>query len=162
MPLPVSKYTLSIYDNTVKGDGTPESTSFSIPISTLTPANVAATVTLTGNLQTALAAITLGQFAKADIGYSSTLLGASAATDPLAQRENKWLFRYHDSTNFQKFQVSCGTADLTFLMANSEYVDLATGAGAALKTAFEAVAVSPNDASHSVILDSVQFVGRNS
>lgn len=161
MALPISNYSLTIYDNTLKQNGTPESTNFSVPIITLTPANVAATSTLVGNLQTALAAITLGQFAKSEITYSKSLLGASASADPLAQRENKWLMRFHDATSFQKFQASVGTADLTFHIDNSEYIDLGTGAGAALKTAFEAVVVSPADAAHSVVLDSVQFVGRN-
>jgi len=79
----------------------------------------------------------------------------------LAQREKKWLARYHDATNGQKFQVSWGTADLSLHMTNSEFLDLSTGAGAALKAAFEDVVVSPNDSSHAVVLDSVQFVGRN-
>lgn len=160
MALPVSYYTLTIADNTVR-NGQPETTSVAVPITTLTSGNVVAQTTLVGNLQTAIAALTIGNLLKSEMLFSRTLIGAGAAADPLAQRENKLLLRYHDAVEFQKFQVSIGTFDLTFLIANSEYVDLAAGAGLALKTAFEAVVVSPADSAHAVILDSAQFVGRN-
>lgn len=162
MALPSSGYSLTVGDHTLRANGQPETSTFSVPIITLTPANVAATATLTGNLQTALAAITIGVFQKTALQYSAGLLGSTPAASPLAQRENKWLMRYHDATSFQKFQVSIGTADLTLVDGNTEFIDLASpGAGQNLKTAFEAVVVSPADAAHSVILDSVQFVGRN-
>lgn len=163
MAIPVSYYSMTIADNTAKSNGEPETTSTSFPITTLTPANVAATATLAGNLQTALAAITLGRYVKHELVYDRENVGAQIpATSDLAQRENKWLMRYHDATTFQKYQVSVGTADLSKHMANSEFVDLTAGDGQALKTAFEAVVVSPADSTHSVVLDSVQFVGRNS
>lgn len=161
MPLPLSYYGITIADNTLRPSGEPETTSMVFPVTTLTPANVAAQLTLAGNLKTALAAITLGNFLKDETTYSRNLLAQGPASDPLAQRENKWLMRYHDATTYQKFQVSIGTADLTKKMANSEFIDLTAGEGLDLKTAFEAVVVSPADSTHSVILDSVQFVGRN-
>jgi len=162
MALPVSSYGITIADNTLKSNGEPETTSFNVPVITLTPGNVAATVTLMGNLATALAAVTLGNFLKNEVKYASNQLAVGPAASNLAQRENKWLFRYHDATTFQKFQASAGTADLSILPNNSEFLDLAdAGVGAALKTAFQAVVVSPADAAHTVVLDSVQFVGRN-
>lgn len=161
MALPVSSYGITIADNTLKPNGEPETTSFNVPVITLTPANVAATVTLMGNLASAIAAVTLGNFLKNEVQYARNLLAVGPAASNLAQRENKWLMRYHDATTYQKFQVSVGTADLSILPNNEEFLDLAdAGVGAALKTAFEAVVVSPADASHSVVLDSVQFVGR--
>lgn len=163
MALPVSFYQITLADNTKKANGEPETTSSEVPIITLTPANVAATATLAGNLKTALASLVIGRFVKDTLTYDRAINGAQIpATDPLAQRENKWLCRYHDATTFQKASVSFGTADLSKHMDNSEFVDLATGDGAALKTAFEALVVSPYDATHTVVLDSVQFVGRNS
>lgn len=161
MALPLSYYSITIADNTKKANGEPETTGMSFPVTTLTPANVAAEITKAGNLKVALAAITLGNFIKDESTYARNLLAQGPAADPLAQRENKWLMRYHDATTYQKFQVSVGTADLTKKMANSEFIDLTAGDGLALKTAFEAVVVSPADSSHSVVLDSVQFVGRN-
>lgn len=161
MPLPLSFYGITVYDHTVNSKGQPESTSMQIPVATLTPANVAAQITLANNLQTALAAIVLGTFAKSESTYARNLLGTTPAASPLAQRENKWLMRYHDATTFQKFQVSIGTADLTLVSGNTEFLDLTADEGLALKTAFEAVVVSPADSTHATILDSVQFVGRN-
>jgi len=161
MALPISFWSQSLGDNTRKPNGEPETTTMSVPIITLTPANVAATETLTGNLATAIAAIVLGANNKRELTYNVTQFEKIPAASPLAQRENKWLLRYHDATTFQKATVSIGTADLTELAGNSEFLVITAGAGLALKTAFEAVVVSPYDASHTVILDSVQFVGRN-
>lgn len=162
MPLPLSYYSFTVADNTVKPNGEPETSTMAIPVTTLTPANVAAQITLANNLQTAIAAVTLGNFLKSESTYARNLLGVGPAASNLAQRENKWLMRYHDNTTFQKFQVSVGTADLSLLPDGSEFLDLEDTEGAALKTAFEAVVVSPADSTHTVTLDSVQFVGRNS
>lgn len=162
MPIPISYAGFSINDNTLKANGTPESTSMQVAVTTMTPANAAATVTALGNLQAAMAAVTLGVFAKDEIVYQRNILGTGPAASNLAQRENKWLLRYHDATTLKKFTVSIGTADLSLLPAHSEFLDIVTaGPGANLKTAFEALVVSPDDSSHSVVLDSVQFVGRN-
>lgn len=162
MPLPVSYYSFTMADNTVNSNGVPESTSSAIAVTTLTPANVAAEITKANNLQAAVAAVTLGSFLKSESVYARNLLGVSPAASTLAQRENKWLVRYHDATTFQKFQWSVGTADLSLLPDGSEFLDITAGDGLALKTAFEAVAVSPADSTHTVVVDSVQFVGRNS
>lgn len=161
MPLPLSFYALTIADNTLKGNGQPETTRWELPVTTLTPSNVAAQETLMGNLQTAVAAITIGQFIKNETVYARNIIGAGIASSTLAQRENKWLIRYHDAVNQQKFQVSIGTADLTLLVSGEEFLVISGGPGGDLKTAFEAVIVSPNDSSHAVVVDSVQFVGRN-
>jgi len=162
MALPVSFYSITLADNTVKQNGEPETTTMVVPCTTLTPANVAAQVTLGGNLRVALAAVVLGNFLKNETTYARTLTGVGPAASTAAQRENKWLFRYHDETTFQKFQVSIGTADLAALPDHEEFLDLDDGGdGAALKTAFEAFVVSPSDPTHTVNLDSVQFVGRN-
>jgi len=163
MALPVSYYQITLADNTAKANGEPETTSSEVPIITLTPANVAATATLAGNLQTALAALVIGRFVKNTLTYDRASNGAQIpATDPLAQRENKWLARYHDATNFQKFSVSFPCADLSKLASGEEFLDLTAGVGLAVKEAFEDVVVSPNDSSHTVVLDTMQFVGRNS
>lgn len=163
MALPISFYSVTVNDNTVKANGMPESSNMRVPITTLTPANVAATATLCGNLLTALVAVTIGQVAKHTMLYDETIVSADPAASQLAQREKKWLLRYHDATTGKKFSVSYPCADLTKLPNHEEFLDLAdAGVGAALKTAFEAVVVSPDDPSHSVVLDSVQYVGRNS
>lgn len=162
MALPVSFAKITLADNTKKSNGRPETTHSEFAIPTLTPANVAATITLVGNLKVALAGLVLGRFIADEVIYNRELLGAQIpATSPNAQRENKWLARYHDPVTYNNYTLTFGTADLTKLMTNSEFVDLTAGPGADFKTAFDAVVTSPEDASRLGVLDSLQFVGRN-
>lgn len=162
MALPTSFYAVTVADNTLKPNGQPEVGSWSVPITTITAANHDAVSTACASLLTAVGALTIGNTIMHEVVAARVETEKIPATDPLAQRENKWLARYHDATNSQLFRVSFPCADLTAHMDNSEFVDLSAGDGAALKSAFEAVVKSPNDASHSVVLDSLQFVGRNS
>ncbi len=161
MALPVSYLSLTMADNTLSANGQPTTSNTEVPVITLTSGNFTAQATLHSDLINALEGITIGNPAKSQIVSNREIISAAPASDPLAQRENKWLLRYHGATLAQKFQVSIGTADLTQLTGNSEFLDLSAGTGLALKTAFEAVVRSPNDASEAVVLDSVQFVGRN-
>lgn len=149
-------------DNTVKSNGEPESATFTLAIPTLTAGNVAATATLVGNLTTAISALVLGVLAQTELVFEREVVASTPAASQLAQRENKLLLRYHGITAQKKFRASIPTLDLTTLIPNSEFLDLTAGDGLALKTAFEAVVRSPDDASETVILDSAQFVGRNS
>lgn len=162
MALPLSWLTVSVADNSVKPNGEPEIGTWTVPTITNTPANVAANEGLMGALMTAVQAITLGLNQQRTEIYARTLLASGPAASTLAQRENKWLARYHDATNYQKFQVSFPCADLSKLVSGEEFLDLTAGPGLTLKTDFEAIVVSPNDAGHAVVLDTVQFVGRNS
>jgi len=161
MALPTSFYSETVADNTVKGNGQPETATWSVPITTLTAANLVAQTTLIGNLSTAVNALLMGEVVKKEVVQDRVDFPDVPATSILAQRENKFLARYHGTTLGKKFRVSFPVADLTNLMDHSEFVDLTTGAGAALKTAFEALVKSPDDGSEDVVLDSVQFVGRN-
>lgn len=86
--------------------------------------------------------------------------GWVAPTDAFAQREIKWLCRYHDATDssvIRRLEIPCAHADL--LGADGKYMNLNdAGAGAAFKAAFDAhVKIGAN----AVVLDSVQLVGRN-
>lgn len=162
MPLPVSFYSMTLADETLKRNGQPETTVWRIPIQTVTAANYDATQTELTTLRNAVLALILGNMIR-NATESSVFQAPdpSPAASPLAQRENKWLVRFHDSTTGQKFQVSIGTADLTKKMANSEFIDLTAGDGLAFKNAFQAVVVSPNESGNAVVVDSIQFVGRN-
>lgn len=162
MPLPVSFWGVTLADNTVNTrTGRPETTNANVAITTLTAANVVAQQALLSTLSGAIAAVTLGVIRTSETVFTRNLLSASPAASVLAQRENKWLCRYHGNSTFQNFSISLGTADLSLLDSGSEYLDLTADEGLALKDAFEAVVKSPNDSSESVTLDSVQFVGRN-
>jgi len=158
----ISKYNLTINDNTLKPNGKPEAGNVSFDIVTLTTANYAATAALLATLVGAIDDIQIGQTAKTALIWEETIVSDDRAASQLAQRENKLLLRYHDNTvPAWKYTRSIPCFDLTTLPDGSEFLDLSTGVGAALKDAFEAVVVSFNDASHTVTLDSAQFVGRN-
>jgi len=159
MALPVSFYSLTQNDNTTKPSQ--ESTVTKLPISTLNVGNLTAKLALIASLENALEGICIGNPAKSEIVLARTIISGDPAATTAAQREIKWLLRYHGATLHEKFQATLGTADLEQLADGEEFLDLSTGTGAALKTAFEAVVVSPGDAAESVVLDSVQFVGRN-
>lgn len=163
MAKPISFYGVAIADNTLAPNGKPESTTAEVPIADIDETNFVAVSAAANDLRLALEAITLG------VVYQQTLIAERflvtarvPAASNLAQGENKWLCRYHDNTTYSAYVVSFGTADLSLLTANSEFLSLAAGVGLAFKTAFEAVVKSPADSTHSVTLDSVQFVGRNS
>jgi len=160
MALPTSFYGQSIYDSTVKGNGQPESSSWSVPVHTLTAANYVAQSALIAALASAVAALLLGNLHQHETVIERILVSDLPAASQLAQRENKLLLRYHDVSTLEKFRVSLPTFDLTQLPLHSEFLDLTAGNGQALKTAFEAIVLSPNGA-NAVLLDSAQFVGRN-
>lgn len=158
-----SFFSMTYNDNTInQKTGQPENGTFEVAVGTLTSANVAAQLVKIATLVTAVEALVIGVQAKNAVIFDRNVLGAGPAASVLAQRENKWLCRYHGATTFKKFRVSIPTADLTLLPAtNTEFLDLTAGAPLAFKTAFEDIITSPDDGAEAVILDSVQFVGRN-
>lgn len=158
-----SFFNVTVADNTVKSNGEPETSSYSVPITQLSDSGAnTAELILVGNLQTAIAAVLLGTYTKKDIIFNRDIFTPGPASSLLAQRENKFLCRYHNPTSGNKFRISLPTADLTKLTAHSEFINLASGPGAAIKTAWELVVVDPDDGTTLTILDSMQFVGRNS
>lgn len=161
MAKPVSFYGQSIYDSTVKGNGQPESSSWQIAVLTLTAANLVARTALIAALAAAVDAVVIGNLHQSEIVVNRSLISDLPAVTQLAQRENKLLLRYHSGTTLERFRVSLPTFDLSTLPLHSEFLDLTAGVGLALKDAFEDIAVNPNLADDAVILDSAQFVGRN-
>jgi len=124
-------------------------------LTTLTAANFDAQATLRASLITGLRAISIGEYAANTVGIL-TVASAAAASSVQAQRETKWLLRFHD-VNGYKFTAEVPCADLTKLGTNSEFMaDTPLGSFA---TPFEAAVVSPYDGS-AVTLDSAQAVGR--
>lgn len=156
-----SFWSMAINDNTLTKNGTPEHAAFEIPVTTLNAGNVAAQTTLIAALKAAILPIILGNVRQEKITLIRTIPSESRPANTLAQRENKWLLRAHGTTTFDKFSASIPTSDLALLPDGSEFLDLAGTEGAALKAAFDAVARNPHDQSELLVLDSVQFVGRN-
>lgn len=160
MPLPLSRLNVTMNDHTVV-NGKVENGSFGIYIDTISGANIVNSATQRAAFLTAIEALTIGVLAKTQVILTSEVVSSLPAASPLAQKENVWLCRYHNAVTFEKATFSIPTADLNFVDGNTEFVDLTQGAGLALKTAFEAVAVAPQSDSEGVVLDSVQFVGRS-
>lgn len=139
-------------------DGEPSS--MTVPMVDLTAANFDAQVAALASLRTALEGITVDLQTGHFVGNDYVVVSGSAAraASPLAQRENKWLVRYHDSSDSYTLTIPC--ADLNELDPNNRgFMDLTSVNGLAFKSAFEAVV---NKGGGAVTLDSVQFVGRNS
>jgi len=161
MTAATSFYSQTWNDNTIKANGEPEDATLVLPIATLSAANVVAKKALIDTLRTALDAISIGVDAKHVLTFERVVTSRNAASSKLAQRENKYLIRYHGNTSLKKFRASVPAADLSLLPDHSEFLDLTAGEGQAVKDAFEAIVVSPDDAAESVTVDSIQFVGRN-
>jgi len=147
------------YTRTMKDyDGEP--TTFRVRTLALTAANFDAQVALNVALGTAIVGITRGHVQK--IVYSNEIISPTVPDDPLSQRENKWLIRYHDAVTSEDLgPLELGTADLTVLDPNNRgYAEMGdAGPVDAFVSAFEAYVVSPDD--NAVVVDSIQFVGRN-
>lgn len=150
---------LSSAGETYRDYGTPgEKSSFEITTVDLSAANVAAQSALLATLWGTIDALVLGNIASRKIVFAQSTPDDSEVTDSQAQRENKWLVRYRD-TSGRKFRVELPTANLSLLTLGTEFLDLTLTDPAAFVTAFEAVAKSPDDQS-TVTVDSIQFVGR--
>jgi len=160
MARPISRISQTLQDYGTPGSGSgAEKSNWQVWISDLTAANFTAQNGLISALFTATLDITLGAQAGTNILAASTRSSVNVS-NPLAQRENKWLVRYHDSSGV-KFSVEVPTADLSLLTEGTEFLNLADGGPiAAYVSAFEAVVKSPDDPTHAVTVDSIQFVGR--
>lgn len=153
MARPVSFFSIGFRDYSK------EPSNFGVPVTTITAANQAAETTLINNLEAAVIGVTLGTAQKDEIVLERTILTAALPTSPDAQREKKWLVRYHDATTGIKYTAEIPCADLSILATNSDFADPTNGAYTALKTAWELVVRSPDD-NNLTVLDSLQFVGR--
>jgi len=152
---------LSSAGETYSDYGVPgEKSSFSFTVADITAGNYAAISAALTTLWGSIDALLLGNIAARRVTAQSTEPDVSPVSNPEAQRENKWLVRYHD-TSARKFTLELPTANLSLLDTNTEFLDMTGTEAANFKTDFEAVAKSPADAS-AVTVDSIQFVGRRS
>lgn len=136
-----------------------ETSTVRLPITTIIAGNYASMQTAIAALAVALNGVSLGVETKRTTIAADVVQGSGPAASPYAQRENKWLLRYHDSVNGVKYQAEVPCANLTLLTPNTEFMDETSSEFTALKTAFEAIVKSPDD-DNTVVLDSAQFVGR--
>jgi hypothetical protein len=127
------------------------------PINALTIAGVE------GQLATLLAkteALSLCQVTRESLIAYNNFVSRAVPSNLAAQRENKWLITYEDTTTHKTYKSEMPGADTSLLVAGTDYVDLAGDARVSeYVTAFNAVVQSP--AGHSVAILSIKFVGRN-
>lgn len=120
---------------------------------------------------TAVNAITLGVLVKSRFFYENIVNPVDLAASASAQRENKLLVRYHDSVTLAKATITIPTIDLPNLVFETDagdYVSKALwAAGGAVMTdfitkfqAFVRVPL-PGVAGNAVVVDSLEYVGRN-
>lgn len=152
MAYPVSQYGASFrdYDR--------ELASFQVWSTTLTAGNFAAQATAAAALQAAIEDMVLGEPAAHRTLAANVITSGASASSTTAQRELKWLIRYHD-TSGRKYSVELPTANPALLATNSEFYDQTLPSWTDFVTAFEAFVVSPGDSS-AVTVDSAQLVGR--
>lgn len=136
-----------------------EPSTFRVPITTLPPSGFVAELTLIDTLEAAVNAVTMGGQQKEEIVAQVGVISAVLPTDPNAQREKKWLVRYHDAVTNSKFQSEIPIADLSHLAPMSDFMDTTDVVFTDLKAAWEAIVRSPDD-NNLTVLDSLQFVGR--
>jgi len=139
-----------------------EPSTVTIPTADLTAANIVASMAAGDALVTAIEGITLGlSSVKTYVAKRSPLSGDVRATDAGAQRELKWLVRYHDSVTFVRGTTEIPTADTAQLdPANRGYAEIGdAGVVDAFVTAFEAFALGPSG--NAAVVDDILLVGRN-
>lgn len=126
---------------------------------TLTAANFDAQMTLMDALRDATDAITLGNLNRT-IRYADVVDSTNVPPiDKNAQRERKWLVEYEDINTFRKATLEIPTADLTFVLPNTDILDITIGLGNVFASAFQGYQVSR--AGNPVQVIQVTHVGRN-
>lgn len=146
-----------------RNDFSSEKSNWGVNIVDLTAANVVAQTALLATLKTAVDGIVNTSRVSSETVFDKTNVGGGTPpTDPLAQRENKWLVRYVGDATFKVFTTEIPGADLTLLSTDpqTDFADLSGGAMTSFVSAFEAVVRSPEDPTETVTIRDVQFVGR--
>jgi len=142
-------------------DWSGEVSSFEFTTLALDGSSYSALGTLYSAFDAAVADLTSGQLAKKAFGNRTI---ESSENGPFgANRENKILLTYKGDTSEKLFRVEIPCPNLVEanLLANSDMLDMANGEVAALVTAFEDLARSPDNGTETVTVISLRFVGRN-
>lgn len=124
----------------------------------LAAANFDAQVTLAGNLETAVAALTNGTLHKRTRVASEAVI-ATGAPAAGVQREAKYMVTYRDNVTGKKYRLEIPCADLSILEEGTDRVSHTHAAWTGFQTAFEAYVLS--EAGNAVVLEEIIHVGRN-
>ena len=125
---------------------------------TLNAGNIAAQETLRAAFEAAVDAVSIGNSGSEEFTAEVTPVVRNPSTNPLAQRENKWLVTMSEATtgNAVTFTIPC--ADLSLLAADGSNMDTASTEYADLVAAVEDF-VRSNDGS-TVTVTSIKFRAR--
>jgi hypothetical protein len=148
-------------------DKTGETTHTTIYNDAVTAVSIAGFLAALTTLRSTIDAITLGaQTRNTWVGDADVVPVDVSTLSNLAQRENKLLITYEDTTTHEQYTLSIGTLDLTkvtFVPGAKDAVLLTAPAEmVAFIAAFEAIASPPEDGTHNVKVLKARFVGRNS
>lgn len=125
----------------------------------LTAANFDAQATLRNAFVSAMQAISLGVKGQESFG-NQIVSSLSPAGNDAAQREQKWLVQYHDSTSLKRFSFEIPCADTGALDANDRaHAEIGdSGVVDAFVAAAEAYVLSPDGGA--IVIDEITLVGR--
>lgn len=137
-----------------------EASTVTFPTTDMTAGNFAAQAALITTLAAALEDIQLGNTQRYTRVVSVSPQGVGPSADVDAQRERKWLVKYHDGTTFEKAKLEIPCADSQFLdPANRRIAEiLFPGDMRDFRLAFEAVVVGPGG--NLAVVDEISLVGR--
>lgn len=138
-----------------------EVSSFELATVALTSVNFTAQGTKVAALDAAIANLTNGELAKTSLGNRE--LVSNDAGPFGSYRENKLLVTYRGNTSEKLFrtEIPCPALVEANTQANSDLLKLDETEVAALVTAFEDLARSPDNGTEAVTVMSIRFVGRN-
>jgi len=137
-----------------------EKSSMSFNTANVNAGNIATISTALDTLKSDVEAVTLGLPVKDVRQYADTGAGSGSATDPVAQRESKWLVSYTDDVTGKgyRLEIPCADLNVNTLGAGGLWNSSDT-LWTDFVTSFEAVVVSPDG--NAVTVESVRHVGRN-
>lgn len=124
---------------------------------TLNSANFDAQEALRADLEAAMDAVSLGNTGSESFG-NLTSVAKTPSTNPLAQRENKWLVSMVETGTGNPVSFTIPCADLSLLAADGENMDATSTEYSDLVTAIEAF-VRSNDG-NTVTVTSIKFRAR--
>lgn len=142
-------------------DWSGEVSGFELTTLALDGSSYSALGTLYTALDDAIADLTSGQLAKKSFGNRTN---ESSDNGPFgANREDKLLVTYKGDTSEKifRFEIPCRSLVEANLLANSDMLDMANGEVAALVSAVEDLARSPDNGTETVTVLSIRLVGRN-
>ena len=145
-------------------DYSDELSSCTFNVSPITVGTITALLVEFAALRSAVDAIVLGVRASDTVVMDKTVGSAARPASAVAQRELKWLVRYHGVDDGKKWSCEIPTPDITLtdvLIPGTDIADLTQTQIAAFVTAFETTVRPPGNDTSLVVVDQIVLVGRN-